>query len=51
MKGPALCGAGFLLISATAMAQSDSEALRACNPASYAERMKCLEKLAAGVAP
>ncbi|SEN96248.1 hypothetical protein SAMN02990966_00704 [Rhodospirillales bacterium URHD0017] len=31
MKAPALCGAGFLLISATAMAQSDSEALRACN--------------------
>ena len=51
MKGPALCGAGFLLISATAMAQSNSEALRACNLTSYAERMKCLERLAAGVAP
>ena len=51
MKFRALCGAGFLLMSATAMAQSNSEALRACNLPSYAERMKCLERLADGIAP
>jgi hypothetical protein len=51
MKAAALCGAGFLLMNATAVAQSNSEALRACTLPSYEERMRCLEKLAAGAAP
>lgn len=51
MKAVSLGAVGFWAISATAMAQSDSEALRLCTLPSYAERMKCLEELATGNRP
>jgi hypothetical protein len=50
MKTAALCGAAVTLLSAAALAQSGSEALSACSLPSYAERMRCLEKLS-GDAP
>lgn len=46
MKTAALCVAVLTLISAAAQAQSGSDALSACSLPSYAERMRCLEKLA-----
>jgi hypothetical protein len=45
MRTAALCGAAVTLLSAAAQAQSGSEALSACSLPSYAERMRCLEKL------
>ena len=50
MKSAALCGAAVALMSAAALAQSGSEALGACSLPSYAERMRCLEKLSGDVA-
>jgi hypothetical protein len=50
MKTAALCGAAATLMSAAALAQNSSEALSACSLPSYAERMRCLEKLS-GDAP
>jgi len=49
MKTTALCGAAVTLMSAAALAQSGSEALSACSLPSYAERMRCLEKLSGDV--
>ena len=51
MKTAALWGAAFALMSAAALAQSSSDALRACSVPSYAERMRCLEKLSGDVTP
>lgn len=51
MKAAALCVAAFILTSAAALAQSGSDALRACSLPSYAERMRCLEKLSGDVTP
>lgn len=45
MRTAALCGAVAALASAAALAQSGSDALSACSLPSYAERMRCLEKL------
>jgi hypothetical protein len=45
MRTAALGVAAATLASAAALAQSGSEALRACSLPSYAERMRCLEKL------
>ena len=50
MRTAALCGAAVTLMSAAALAQSGSEALSACSLPSYAERMRCLEKLAGDAA-
>ena len=50
MRIAALCGAAVALMSAAALAQSGNEALSACSLPSYAERMRCLEKLS-GDAP
>jgi hypothetical protein len=50
MRTTALCGAAVALASASALAQSGSEALSACSLPSYAERMRCLERLS-GDAP
>jgi hypothetical protein len=49
MRTAALCGAAVALMSAGALAQSSSEALSACSLPSYAERMRCLEKLSGDV--
>jgi hypothetical protein len=49
MRTGALCGAAVTLVSAAALAQSGSEALSACSLPSYAERMRCLEKLSGDV--
>jgi hypothetical protein len=49
MRTAALCGAAVTLMSAAALAQSGSEALSACSLPSYAERMRCLEKLSGDV--
>lgn len=51
MRAAALCVAAATLGSAAALAQSGSEALRACSLPSYAERMRCLEKLSGDVPP
>jgi hypothetical protein len=51
MKTAALCVAAVTLTSAAALAQSGSDALRACSLPSYAERMRCLEKLSGDVTP
>jgi hypothetical protein len=51
MRTAALCGAAVTLLSAAALAQSGSEALSACSLPSYAERMRCLEKLSGDVPP
>jgi len=50
MRTAALCGAVVALASAAALAQTGSDALSACSLPSYAERMRCLEKLS-GDAP
>ena len=50
MRTAALCGAVVTLMSAATLAQSGSDALSACSLPSYAERMRCLEKLS-GDAP
>ena len=50
MKTAALCGAAVALMSTAAVAQNGSDALSACSLPSYAERMRCLEKLS-GNAP
>jgi hypothetical protein len=49
MRTAALCVAAATLSGAAALAQSGSEALSACSLASYAERMRCLEKLSGNV--
>ena len=49
MRTAALCGAAVTLMSAAAQGQSGSEALSACSLPSYAERMRCLEKLSGDV--
>lgn len=49
MRTAALCVAAATLSSAAALAQSGSEALSACSLPSYAERMRCLEKLSGDV--
>jgi hypothetical protein len=49
MRAAALCVAAATLSSAAALAQSGSEALSACSLPSYAERMRCLEKLSGDV--
>jgi hypothetical protein len=51
MRAAALCVAVATLGSAAALAQSGSEALRACSLPSYAERMRCLEKLSGDTPP
>jgi hypothetical protein len=51
MKAAALCVAAYTLTSAVALAQSGGDALRACSLPSYAERMRCLEKLSGDVTP
>lgn len=51
MRTAALCVAAATLTSAAALAQSGSEALSACSLPSYAERMRCLEKLSGDVPP
>jgi hypothetical protein len=50
MRAAALCIAALTLTNA-ALAQSGSDALRACSLPSYAERMRCLEKLSGDVTP
>ena len=45
MRTAALCGAAVTLMSTATLAQSSSDALSACSLPSYAERMRCLEKL------
>jgi hypothetical protein len=49
MRIAALCVAAATLSSAAALAQSGNEALNACSLPSYAERMRCLEKLSGDV--
>jgi hypothetical protein len=49
MRAAALCVAVATLGSAAALAQSGSEVLSACSLPSYAERMRCLEKLSGDV--
>ena len=49
MRTAALCVAAATLSSAAALAQSGSDALSACSLPSYAERMRCLEKLSGDV--
>ncbi len=49
MRTAALCVAAAAMTSAAALAQSGSEALSACSLPSYAERMRCLEKLSGDV--
>jgi hypothetical protein len=49
MRAAALCVAAATLSSAAALAQSGSDALSACSLPSYAERMRCLEKLSGDV--
>lgn len=49
MKTATLCGAAVTLMSVAALAQSGGEALSACSLPSYAERMRCLEKLSGDV--
>lgn len=51
MRAAALCVAAATLSSAAALAQSGSDALSACSLPSYAERMRCLEKLSADGPP
>ena len=51
MRAAALCVAAATLMSGAAVAQSGSEALSACSLPSYAERMRCLEKLSGDVSP
>ena len=51
MRTAALGVAAATLASVAALAQSGSEALSACSLPSYAERMRCLEKLSGDVAP
>ena len=51
MKIAALFSATFTLTSAAALAQSGSDALRACSLPTYEERMRCLEKLSGDVTP
>jgi len=51
MKTAALCGAAATLMSAAALAQNSSDALSACSLPSYAERMRCLEKLSGDAPP
>jgi hypothetical protein len=51
MKAAALCVASLALASTAALAQSGSDALSACSLPSYAERMRCLEKLAGDATP
>jgi hypothetical protein len=50
MRTAALCGAAVTLMSAAALAQGGSGALSACSLPSYAERMRCLEKLSGDAA-
>ena len=49
MRTAALCNAVVTLMSAAALAQSGGEALSACSLPSYAERMRCLERLSGDV--
>ena len=49
MRTAAICVAVASLGSAAALAQSGSEALSACSLPSYAERMRCLDKLSGDV--
>jgi hypothetical protein len=49
MRVAALCVAAATLSSAAALAQSGNEALSTCSLPSYAERMRCLEKLSGDV--
>lgn len=49
MRTAALCGAVVALANAAALAQNGSEALSACSLPSYAERMRCLERLSGAV--
>lgn len=51
MRTAALSGAAAALMGAAALAQSGSEALSACSLPSYAERMRCLERLSGDVPP
>jgi len=51
MRTAALCGAVVALASAAALAQGGSDALSACSLPSYAERMRCLEKLSGDAPP
>ncbi len=48
MKTSAVPAAVFAMMSAPAFGQVGSDALSACSLPSYAERMRCLEKLAGG---
>ena len=51
MKTAALCAAAITLTGAAAQAQSGSDALSACSLPSYAERMRCLERLSGDATP
>ncbi|WP_147155831.1 hypothetical protein [Reyranella soli] len=50
MKAAAISASALMLVSIAASGQSSSDALSACSLPSYADRMRCLEKLA-GEAP
>ena len=51
MRIAALCGAAVTLASGAALAQNGSDALSNCSLPSYAERMRCLEKLSGDAPP
>jgi hypothetical protein len=50
MKAAAISASALMLVSIAALGQSSSDALNACSLPSYADRMRCLERLA-GEAP
>lgn len=51
MKIAVLCGATVILMNAAALSQTGSDVLSACSLPSYAERMRCLERLSGDVTP